>query len=471
MFRRFAIATVVIAAIFGLVGRITSPKSPIEAPVAAVAADQGSIGTAADLSPVHGLKPWPEIIDFWQSRVDANPVDYPSRTELGLALNVGGSEQGDLDLYRQAETVFAEAIDLNPNYAKAHLGLASSLIAQHRFQEAIDQIELVVTDRAESPPTLALLGDANLGYGNYDQAAAAYERLVRLERSAPTVSRLARLRSEQGRSREAVELATEALALSEELSLRPNSQAFYHFQLGHFLFLDGNASASTSAPDTASDTASNDAYRRALEIDPDHGGAAEGLAFSLAASGDLAAAADVYHSLIEQSPAADLHGLYADVLRQLGQPEQAAAQEKLGRAAAIDSFDDPAERRHLVGYHLTRNPEIAVALARADLEQRHDSGAYDALAWALYHVDQFEEASQMIDAALASGNRNPATLYHAAAINFALAAGDQTAKDETAAKDAAEYLDQALAINPNFHPTEAADAQALAREVDQKLAS
>ncbi len=461
MFRRFAIATIVAAALFGLVGLIGTGSQPSTDEAKTQA--QGPV-TVSDrnLTPVQGLKPLPEIIDFWQQRVDGNPVDYPSRTELGLALNTAASEQADLELYRQAEVVFTDAIDLNPDYDKARLGLASSLIAQHRFDEALAQIDIVedakstvedtkntvedtkntVEDTEDSAMTLALLGDAKLGYGDLSGAADAYQRLIRVERSAPTVSRLARLRFEQGRPDEAVELATEALALSEELALRPHTQAFYRFQLGHFLFLNGDVAGSTVA------------YRDALAIEPEHGGASESLAFNLAADGDLVAAAEAYGSLIERSPAADLHGLYAAVLRQLGDERQAEVQEELGRAAALESHDDPAERRHLVGYHLTRNPAVAVELARADLAERQDSGAYDALAWALHHDGQQAEAVEMIEAALASGTKHPATLYHAAAIHHAAATDQETA---------ARYLRQALAINPTFHPTEAADAEALAR--------
>lgn len=455
MIRKFAITTLALAAVLAVTSQYRSPSSVTETQddtLVPAAGDSRTLETAADLAPVQGLRPLPEIIEFWQTRVDGNPTDYPGRTELGFALNTAGAEGADLELYRQAEMAFDDALALNPSYTQARLGLSTSLIAQHRFDEALRQIDLIATPTdttasqpaaAASPPVLALQGDAHFGIGDYEDAATAYSQLVTAERSAPTVSRLARLRFEQGATDEAVALATEALTLSQDLALRPNAAAFYHFQLGHFLFLSGQAQASI------------DAYRAALAIDPDHGGAAEGLAFTLAASGDLADAAGAYRTLVERSPAADLHGLYADVLRLQGEDDLAEEQERLGRAAALESRDDAAERRHLVGYYLTRDPGAAVTLARADLADRQDSGGYDALAWALFHDGQYVAAAEAIDSALASGTRHPAVLYHAAAIYNAPESGRPAA-------EAARFLHDALAIHPTFHPTEAADAQVLA---------
>lgn len=435
MIRKFALATFAVAAMIWVIGLFGGPE-PSDAQTTSIAAD-----TVGDLTSLQGIKPLPEIIDFWQARADAHPLDYLSRTELGLALNAGASETADLDLYREGEAVFREAVELNPRHVTARLGLASSLTAQHRFTEAIEQINNA--DHGNSAPALALLGDASLGFGETAEAAAAYEQLIATERSAPTVSRLARLRWVEGRSAESVELAREALALSDELALRPNTRAFYRFQLAHFLFAAGEVDESTAM------------HLEALEFDPEHPGASESLAFNLASTGDFDAAAARYEALIERSPAADLHGLYADVLRMLGRNDEADVQEQLGEAAAVEALDEAAERRHLVSYYLTRDPDTAVELAEADLEERHDVGAYDALAWALFHADRVDEAAEMIDHALATGTADAAILYHAAAI--ANARGDS----ETARL----HLDRALDINPTFHPTEAGDAHELAERI------
>lgn len=434
MFKKFAIATVLVALVMGIGSAFvrSEPKRTTAAPAA--------LTTTGGLEPIHGLKPLSEIVELWEGRVEAQPLDYLSRTQLGVALSSQARETADLDTYADAEKVLRDALTINGDYEPARLGLASVLIAQHEFAAAAMEAAAVLESDPRSLPALALVGDARFELGEYDEASRVYLKLIAMERSAPTVSRLARLSFVEGRSERAVTLAVEAVELSEELALRPSAHAFYWFQLGHFQFKGGDVDGSIAS------------YRQALRIDPAHPGASEGLAFVLAAAGRNTEAAAVYRELIERSPAADLHGLYADVLRTLGDDDEAERQERLGEelaAATIGRY--PAERRHLVGFYLTRDPELAVELAEADAATRNDVGAHDTLAWALHHVGRPVEATDAIEKALAVGTRDPDLLYHAGAIRAA--AGDVAA--------AREYLESALAINPRFHPTDAAKAREL----------
>ena len=82
------------------------------------------------------------------------------------------------------------------------------------------------------------------------------------------------------------------------------------------------------------------------------------------------------------------------------------------------------------------------ALAAAERERvaRNDIYTSDVLAWCLYKKGRFEEAKTAIDQALRLGTRDSRLLYHAGMI--ALSTGDN--------QKGAEYLKQALAINPSF---------------------
>ncbi len=438
MLKKFSIATLLaaltLAAAASLLGSTPDEPEPVVT---------GS--TIDPLQPVHGLQPLDDIIELWQGRVDTNPLDYLSRTQLGMALATQARETADLDRYSEAELVLRDALDLNPDHDGARLGLSSTLIAQHEFATAADEAERVLAASPRSTPALALVGDANLELGNYPEAGRAYRNLVALERSAPTVSRLARLAYAEGDPALALELATEALDRSEQLTLRPNASAFYWFQVGYYQFIGGQVDDSITS------------YERALEIDPTNPGASERLAFALAARGRADEAATVYADLLERSPAADLHGLYADVLRSLGRDEEASEQDALGEelaAATIGRY--PAERRHLVGFYLTRDPDLAVELAEADAATRQDVGAHDTLAWALHHAGRHEEASAAMEQALQVGTRDAELLAHAGVI--AASVGDVEA--------ARTHLAAALRLNPLFHPEDAPRAQALLDELE-----
>ena len=401
------------------------------------------IATIGVLEPDHGLVPIDEVVSLWRERADARPLDYLSRTQLGMALTSRARERADLTGYEDAEAELRDALAVNPQYTSAQLALASALVAQHEFADARSLAESI-HEQDGSPGALALVGDTSLELGDYERAAMVYDDLAATERSAPILSRLARLHSVQGDPDSAVRLSTEALAASRSLALRPSGAAFYHFQLGHFLFAAGDTDGAIAALEDA------------RTVHPGNPGASEELAFVYASVGRTADAAELYEQLLARGPAADLHGLYADLLDTTGDTAGAAEQERLGAALAAETIDRfPAERRHLAGYFATRDPATAVALAEADVSARHDVGAYDALAWALHNDGQHEAAADAATAALAQGTRDASFLYHAAAI--AAATGDV----ETARSQLLEVQE----INPMFHPTEGPAAAALLDEL------
>lgn len=456
LMKKFAIATVVVACLFAVSGLLgispggrgggSSGDSATGSGEDQVAATGGSETATETLHRNGGTKPLPEIIEFWRQRSENQPLDYLSRTELGFALVASATASADLDIYAEAETALRDALRLNPSHHQARLGLASTLMARHDFDGALTQTGLVQDARPGSLPALALEGDAKIGIGDTEGAAIAYRHLLDRERSAATVARLARLRWAQGDPAGAVEAATEALALSRELDLRPESQAFYHFQFGHFLFKTGSADEAIEA------------YRTARSLDQNQPGASEGLAFALAATGRLTEAAEQYRLLLANGQAADLHGHYAEVLAKLGREADAEEQFRLADQVALaDADGNPAERRHIAGYLATTNPALAITLAQADLAERQDVGAYDTLAWALYNAGRIDEAADAINLALASGTGDSGVLYHAAAINHA--SGDS--------QSAFEQVTAALALAPDFHPTEADDARELLAELSR----
>lgn len=406
------------------------------------------IGALTSDEPLDGIKPIEEVVSFWRTRADASPNGFLDRTQLGIALAALARDTADLARFEESEQVLREALAASPRHLTTQLALAQTLHSQHEFAEARSIAEGVWRREPTSAGALALLGDVGLETGDYAAAEDWYDRLAALERSAPVVSRQSRLAYEAGRPDDAVRLATEALALSEDVPLRAAERSFYHFQLGHFRFRTGDVEGAIEALETA------------LAFDPDSPRALESLAFVAASAGDRERAEALYVQLLDSGPAADLHGSYADLLRARGADADADEQERLGRALAAETIDGfPAERRHLAAFYTTRDPAIAVDLAEADLAQRADVGAHDTLAWALYHASRFDEADARMAQALAAGAVDAELLYHAGAI--ALAVGDQDRTEE--------MLAEALAVNPRFHPFDADHAVRLLAEVRAEL--
>ncbi|PYU92221.1 MAG: hypothetical protein DMG25_12490, partial [Acidobacteria bacterium] len=83
----------------------------------------------------------------------------------------------------------------------------------------------------------------------------------------------------------------------------------------------------------------------------------------------------------------------------------------------------------------------ALALARKELEVRHDVYTWDTLAWALHKNGQPHEAADAMTKALKPGTKDAMLLFHAGMICDRLGRNDK----------AREYLGRALALNARFH--------------------
>jgi tetratricopeptide (TPR) repeat protein len=389
-------------------------------------------------------EPIDDVVAMWAQRAEDQPLDYLSRTQLGRALNRRARERADLADHERAEDAHRAALTLNPDHRPAQLGLIVTAAAQHRFGEARRLAEAVLEDHPNAPDALALAGDASFELGDLDAASAAYARLAEAGVGAPAQLRLARLAAIQVSPTEAAAVVTGVIEDSDVESLSSHDAASMWFQLARHRFDAGDPVAALDGVETA------------LRLDDDHPGATEMRPFVLASIGRTDEALAHYATLVADGAAPDVEGLYADLLRRSGRSaeaeihEQHAANEAVGLAERY-----PAERRHLVGYHLTRDPDLAVSMAETDLTERQDVGAHDALAWALFHAGRFQDASAAIGPAVAGPGLDASRRYHAAAI--ADAVGDHD--------DARRHLQIALATNAHFHPTEAADAVALAERL------
>ena len=408
------------------------------------AAPSAVVSGVGDIETVDSLRPIEDVVALFERRSQENPTDYVSRTQWGAALAAQAREEADLDRYAEAEQVLRDALETNPIYPQTRLVLASTLSSQHKFDDALTLAEDLHAEDPTILGALAVMGDAAFELGDYDRAAGLFRELSAVEYSPPVVSRLAKLEFSLGRPEAALALAEDALSAAEQLVLRPSNEAFYLFQVGHYRFETGDVSGAVEALEAA------------LEIEPQHGGAAEKLAGIYAADGQIDEAIALYQGLIATGPAPDLYGSLATLLAHQGDTAAAAEQVEIGLALAEETMDQhPAERRHLVGFLVDHDPATALALAEQDFAERRDIHAYDTLAWALYANGDVARAAELIDEALAFGSKEAVLEYHAGVIHAAAGNTDT----------ATAHLAAALEINDRFAFNDADHARQLLAEL------
>ncbi|MGH9086188.1 MAG: tetratricopeptide repeat protein [Acidimicrobiales bacterium] len=385
-----------------------------------------------------GMKPLEEVVALWRDRAAADPDDYLSRTQLGAALVRQARETGDLALYGVAGSAFEDALRLNGRHPGALLGLGSVRAADHDFAGQLALATRALELEPGSLAALAAVGDARFELGDYAEAAGAFGRLAAEERTAPVLSRLARLALVEGRTAAAIDLAEDAASQAAALDLPAPVVAQHRFQLGHHRYASGDVAGASAALELA------------LDAQPGHLGSLELLAEVRVAQGRVGDAIDIYEALLAERPAADLHGAVAALYEAQGDLDAAAHHVAAGLALGRSSIDRfPAERRHLAGFFARHDPPLALELAEADLATRHDVYAHDVHAWALFRNGRFPEADAAAHRALAYGTDDVDLLYHAGRI--AEAVGDRAR--------ASALLTQALELNPRFDVVEADEAR------------
>jgi len=136
---RLIAAVLILGVLAGLVAftRLRAGDSgPTPSSASTVVASQGSASESSRLSA-------DQFIEFWRQRVERDPRDYISYTELAAGFLRRARETGDVDSYTRAEAALQQALELNPKYESAVAYLATVRYAKHDFAGALETAQQV----------------------------------------------------------------------------------------------------------------------------------------------------------------------------------------------------------------------------------------------------------------------------------------------------------------------------------------
>lgn len=440
---RLATAMVGVSAVIAGGAAITRTTSsqPRVAPAAAVSA-------ALETGQLQGQMPTPDQVAFWQARVDANPGDYLSRTQLANSLLALAKERGDPAAFVEAEATAGAALAANTGYQPARVTLAATRFSLHDFAGARDLAAEVLAADPGRLDAAATLADAHLELGDYDKAATGYAELAAAAPGASVTARRARVAFLEGRSAEAVTLAAQAHDQARRSALSATAEAWYPAQTARYARLGGDLERAQTEID------------RALELGPDsYVVLAEAGRVAAARGDDRAAVSLLSRATAIRPEPADL-ALLADVQRAAGLDADARrSEETITFIADLGSRQGQLYNRQYVLFLADRGaePERALSLAAAELNQRQDVYGFDAHAWAALRAGRVAEARASARAALELGTRDPMLLFHAGMIAKAAGAPDE----------ARALLRDALDISPRFDPRNAPVAQAALTDLEE----
>lgn len=360
---------------------------------------------------------------------------------LALALTRRARETSDTDFYDQAHAVLDRARKIEPDHRDTQRTRIWVWLGEHEFKRAFDAALALHKNNPDDLMTLAMLTDASVELGRYDDAERYAQWLLDLRPgNVVGLTRAAYLRELFGDVDGAIELMEQAYKRTP--SAETEDRAWLLTHLSHLQVTAGRVDQADALAQAA------------LREFPDYHYALAQLSEVRHAQGrhDDALAARQAH--VKASPHPENGFRLGEALQRAGRTAEAkAAFAGFERAALAESDGVDNANRELALYWLDHagQPAKALQLAQREAQRRQDVLTLDTLAWAQYRSGLFADASTTMTRVLAVGTRDPGLLYHAGLI--ARKAGDPDA--------AREHLQQALARAP-WHDLAASAREALA---------
>jgi tetratricopeptide (TPR) repeat protein len=379
-------------------------------------------------TPMRLPAPLDDRIVSLQDQLRANPNDSQAATSLGQAYLQKARETGDPTYYPKAETLFDKAWNRNKSDFAAATGLGTLALARHDFANALEWGKRAHEINLYFPVAYAVMSDALIELGRYDEAVATIQEMVDLRPDLTSFARVSYIRELMGD----IPGAVEAMERAQQAGAgRAENLAWVQAQLGNLAFNQGDLATARLHYEESMQTLDGYVFGEA------------GLARVAAAEGDYQQAINRYQTAIHTMPLPEFVIALGDVYSAAGQSsaadEQYALVDAMTQLYAANGVDSDIEMALFLADH-DRDLEKAGEQARAGYERRPGIKSADVLAWTLYKSGNYSEAQKYSQEALRLGTKDALMLFHAGMIEQAL--GHKEA--------AVAHLESALTINPHF---------------------
>jgi len=361
----------------------------------------------------------------------------------------------DSRLYGEAESAYERALAIDPNNEAAMVGMAWVHNSEHDFDTGRHWAGKALLLNPALPDAYALLGDAAVELGDYDEAFEHYQKAMDLRPDLSSYSRSAHLLWLTGNADKAFWLMRKAIAAggphAENTAWCRAELALMSFQTGallpagyeaeqalkeapgnpHVLAVMGRIKTAKKEYDKAIDL-----YKRSIAAAPNHD--------TLAALGDLYA----------------LTGRHDEAEKQFRQVVALHTSGDAHSHSGAHSHPHSHGSAQLARFYADHDRNLKDALDEAEAAYKTFRNIFtmDTLAWCYYKNGRYEDAGKLIDKVLKFRTPDAAILFHAGTIY------EKLGKRQTAQK----YLYQALSQNPDFHPVYAAVAADKLKQLSAK---
>ena len=379
-------------------------------------------------------------IQYFTDRAKRDPTGALDLAHLSALYLARGRETGDpRDAILAEQAARKSMANRKERNGAAAQVLETSLLAQHRFDEALPLAIAARDAEPENPALRAALGDIQMEMGQYDSARVSFANL-HVALGAPSVApRLARWAEIEGQPDKARRLLHAALVTVQKLPEVPAEQrAWYWLRIGDVELRSGHPRAADSA------------YTTGLALHPDDYRLLSALSHSALLQREWPRSIAFGERAIAVTLDPATLGTLSDAYAGAGDSAKSA---EYARVLDVSVLKQPGAYHRAWSLFLLDHGQHLATVSRKireELKTRKDIYAYDLFAWSLHKAGRDAEAQKAMMVALKEGTRDAQLFYHAGMIEHALGHEDV----------ARARLSEALAVNPFFHPTQVADARA-----------
>jgi tetratricopeptide (TPR) repeat protein len=373
------------------------------------------------------LSPAQRSIATAQRMIDKSPQDFEAYNALALALSRRARETSDVHYYDQAEAALQKSFAISPGNFDGQRTHVWLLLGKHEFAAALQEAMTLNKKMPDDVMTYGFLTDANVELGNYHDAEAAADWMLKLRPgNLPGLTRAAYVRELYGNidgSLELMQMAFDSTPPSEV-----EDGAWILTQMAHLKLAAGKT---------------NEAEKllvQALIMFPGYHYALGNLAKARIQQGRYNEAVDLLQQRYQAAPHAENLYDLADALQLSGRVEEAEkAFLQFEEKSLAETNRTDNSNHELIFYYadFAHQPAKALEVAQREIARRHDVFTLDAYAWALYVSGHYREAQKQIGQALTVGIQNATMFRHAGEI--ALKCGNRAAAEE--------YLQRAMTLN------------------------
>lgn len=381
------------------------------------------------------------IISAYEAQVRQYPDSFLQLRLLAAQYLRRFREAMDVEDLLRAEQAAQRSLAIQPTQnGVASMILASALLSQHRFQEALQVVTSTQPSASDDTNFAALRASIQMELGEYAAAQQTLQTFPQDGENSSQAAIMARYLELTGHLGEAQRLLDSALQEVDAFYTTPaETRAWFHVRAGDLAFMAGDL------------TRAEGFYREALDLFPQAMGAFTGLARLYAVQHRWRETLEIANQGIERVPLIETLGYKADAQRALGNLEGATETEALIDVVAHLSKVNGIYDRALAIYYIEHEIHLpeALEIAQREVTVRDDIYAEDTLAWAAAANGQWQIAQQAAQRAARYGTEDALLYFHQGMI--ALNCGNR--------QDAAHWLSQAIHLNPQFHPRYAATAR------------